>query len=282
MKTNVDLFVGVSITKEDWSLYNENLIASLLNIYNAFNGDCTAFIVLQDKSLHETISVHETYSWIYIQTTNVMGVSNARNLCIETSIKLNSHYLLFHDATIYWPLSTASFMYTYKSSGITPRVSVKFCELTALTSDELSYKNTVLIKTNPMYNTYVGSYLLEVGKIGQLRFDVNFGPGESTKFKSGEDVLFLFKYFRTDNHVIAPNDSSLAVYHPPRPKDYSKHLLYAYGQGALFRELFRSDFNFQLLLDFILFFGNASLRCLILRKNAFKIFWNRLKGFIGA
>lgn len=286
MKNNIELIIGVCVTKTDFDKYRNRLFQSLKNLYSAFKTNCVVYIVLQSDSACEISEGFYGEEWIKLVNIHYMGISNARNLCIEKAQSISAKYIIFHDASLYWTPSAAEFIFKYKEHPVTPCVNISFedhvephiCRGLTKHTNVMSSKIT---KNNPIYNSFVWSYLFRVADINSSRFDLNFGPGDSTIFKSGEDVLFLFEYFSKDKRVIMPRNSGVLISHPPRPGDFSKHLLYAYGQGALFRKLVKEHFNIRLLIDVVLFFGNAIFRCIMLRKNAFPILINRLKGFTG-
>lgn len=281
MRSNIELLIGVAITKNEWLLNKSKLLTSFDNLRSVFGDGCIAYIVVQDEDLKEQAFCESEEEWLYISWINTLGVSNARNICIEKSIEVKSTFLIFHDATIYWSLKAAKFVFNHRFSIETPKVNVIFDNPPMINSENDGYNDVVLGQADPMYNPYVWSYLLRVENINDIRFDTNYGPGANTLYKSGEDVIFLFDYFSKTNLVKVSGDKSVAVYHPPRPTDYSKHLLYAYGQGALFRVLIKKHLSFKLVIDCMLFFGNALFRCVLLKKNSFAILLNRLKGFIG-
>ncbi|MDK9606492.1 hypothetical protein [Lelliottia wanjuensis] len=281
MNKKIELLIGVTVTAKDWTFCKDKLLQSLINLHSVFGDECIVYVVLQDENIKDDFFPESDIDWIIIRKIKYMGVSNARNLCIEKSIECGAKHILFHDATIYWSYTAAQFMFDQKTKIETPKVHLCFSD------SHDSRKVTDLLtdvevrQINPIYNTYVGSYLLRVSNIKNNRFNNNYGPGSKTQYKSGEDVLFLFDYFKDNNLVVIPRSNNVVIYHPPRPSDYSKHLLYAYGQGALFRELLKNHKSGKLLLDCLLFFGNAFARCFFFKKNAFSILLNRLKGFIG-
>lgn len=211
-----------------------------------------------------------------IKHESFLGISNARNLCIEKAIELNCQFVLFHDASIFWTQVASEFI--YKNRYLTPKVNICF-------SDEVKKLNMYTFdgkksKVNPIYDTYVWSYLFKLKDIYSLQFNINFGPGENTVYKSGEDALFLFDVFnKKKSYKVYKSNENIVIYHPPRDSDFSKHLLYAKGQGKIFRILLNKYFSLFLLKDIILFFGNAMFRCLLLKKNSFKILIQRVSGF---
>jgi hypothetical protein len=130
---------------------------------------------------------------------------------------------------------------------------------------------------------YLWSTFLPVALVldSGARFDESIGPGEGTRLKSGEDVLFLAQ-------VVVANDVTRALrldsrtFHPARPRDFSKHLAYAEGQGSLFVRLLRSRMRRSLkaavLASFGLFLGNGLVRVLTFRKRSVVILGLRVRG----
>ncbi|AUY77095.1 hypothetical protein [Escherichia coli] len=284
MNYNVELFIGVCVTYDDFNKYKLQLLSSLKNLYNSFAGDCSVYIVIQSERCSFDYRYSYPTDWIEFYETDYFGISNARNLCIEACLRKNAKFIIFHDASIYWTKSAAEFIHRFRNNIETPRINLLFDKNYHMQHEfnhPLDIQNIRIEKCNPIYNSYVGGFLFRVSKIKELRFHLGFGPGKYTKCKSGEDVLFLFEYFERQNITLYPINRKIAVIHPPRPSDYSKHLLYAYGQGALFRFLVHKYKRMSLFYDLILFFGNALVRCLLFKKKSFQILYNRLKGFIG-
>jgi hypothetical protein len=134
-----------------------------------------------------------------------------------------------------------------------------------------------------LLSAYLCSTFLPVAQVldAAVRFDESIGPGESTCLKSGEDVLFL-------TQLVVANDATHALrfdaraFHPSRPRDFSKHLAYAEGQGSLFVRLLRSPMRTSLkavvFASFGLFLGNALLRVLTFRRRSARILALRLRG----
>ncbi|WP_336209831.1 hypothetical protein [Enterobacter sp. P82] len=281
MENNIELLIGVAITNKEWELHKFELKSSINNLRSVFGEGCIAYVVIQDESFTEQLFYQTEEEWLYISRIKMLGVSNARNMCIEKSIELKTTFLIFHDATIYWSIQASEFIHKYRFCRETPKVNIIFDSPKIVGVESNGSNDIAVVKADPVYNTYVWSYLLRVDNLKDLRFDTNYGPGVNTRYKSGEDVIFLFDYFSENNLVKVSSDKNVAVYHPPRPTDYSKHLLYAYGQGALFRKLIKKHLSTKIIVDCILFFGNAVFRCVLLKKNSLAILLNRLKGFIG-
>lgn len=273
----VDLFVGVCLTKADWLAHKKTLVRSFQNIVDAWGGAALVYTVLQgNKDLK--ISNADLPDYLHLFETDFMGVSKARNLCLERAKEIGAKFILFHDASIFWPKNSAEFISSNRSAS--PKVKVKFSDypikVNSLQSHEL-YGNQK--KVNPIYDTYVWSYLLKVADVSGIKFNESFGPGQSTHFKSGEDVLFLFDYLHKVNTRYVLEADDCFVFHPKRASNYDKHLTYASGQGKIFRLLLTKYPSFLLFRDFVLFFGNAIMRCLFFKPNAFRILKHRLFGF---
>lgn len=134
-----------------------------------------------------------------------------------------------------------------------------------------------------LLSTYLWSTFLPVPAVldPAIRFDESIGPGEGTRLKSGEDVLFLARVVAANGLTHALRFASPA-HHPARPRDFSKHLAYAEGQGALFVRLLRGPLRRSLkaavLASFGLFLGNGLLRVLLFRRRSVTILALRLRG----
>lgn len=274
----IELLVGVCVTRRDWHLYRKTLEESFYNIFYYWGNKCLVYIVVQGKDdslLLEGLSSDKSNVLFY--ETEEMGVSKARNNCIEKAIGLDVNYIVFHDASIRWPIESVKFLFENKDVLIPVKVRPHF----SLTNIELQDKEERKERdVNPIYDTYIWSYLLHVANLKGLRFDEEIGPGNNTTYKSGEDVLFLFDYFSIAQSFTVLECSTRFVYHPPRPENYEKHLIYAAGQGRLFRVLLNRYPSYGLIRDIILFFGNALVRCFLWKPKSMKILLLRLSGFI--
>jgi hypothetical protein len=130
---------------------------------------------------------------------------------------------------------------------------------------------------------YLWTVIVRGDMIREIRFNERIGPGETTVLKAGEDMLYFYeivKQNRISEFVVYPHG---LVYHPERPADLSKELLYARGQGALYRYLLTEldlpwGGRLNVLLMFTLFIGNALYRTAIFRHNGFRVLKERLRG----
>lgn len=278
----IDMLVGVCVTSDDWIKNRKKLLRSIENISSIWKENSFFYIVIQGGRDRERNSFKELSSPIEFFYTEFMGVSRARNRCIKKANDIGAKFILFHDATIYWPALTAKFFYLNRENSRTLKVKLAFSDIDDSRSDynsSLSSSSFSLKKVNPIYDTYVGSYLLNTRFLHGICFNEHFGPGQQTEFKSGEDVQFLFDFFSKKNDFFVLESSNDKIYHPPRHRDFSKHLLYASGQGRMFYLLLCKHISIRLLIDFVLFFGNAVVRCLFFKKNSFKILKCRIFGF---
>lgn len=274
---NNSLFVGLCATFSDFHKYKNQLTESFFNLDHAFNGNCFFYLVIQGDQFDLIDSDFGNIN-IEVKYESFLGISNARNLCIEKATDLKLQFVLFHDASIYWTKIAAEFI--FKNRDLTPKVNIYFSDNIKEVYNSDYNMNGEGRKVNPIYDAYIWSYLFKLEDVSKLKFNLNFGPGQRTHYKSGEDVLFLFDVFdRRKSYNIYESDKKITIYHPPREKNLSKHLLYAKGQGKIFQILLTRYLSFFILKDIILFFGNAIFRCLLLKKNSFKILLQRVSGF---
>jgi len=269
------LAVGFCALYDDWVKYQEQIIKSFNNLKEHWQGECFFFLAIQGYGEHN-IDVFDDDANIHVYYLSILGISNARNKCIEEANKLECKWIIFHDATIFWPHEAVKFIFEHKLSLVPPKIKLQFSD--SITEQPQLFDYTKR-KINPIYDTYVGSILYSIEDIGTLRFNENHGPGENTTYKSGEDVLFAFDYFTLKKNFEVLESDHLVIYHPPRPTNFEKHRLYARGQGRVFRLLLSKYFSFQLAVDTVLFFGNAVIRCMLFKKNSFSILRDRLAGF---
>ena len=261
----------------------ERLYASYKNLREAFNNDCIFLLVVQCENFNDIERQKNKIECKFgaeVIMTNVLNVSKSRNLGIIKSKEYKCSHVIFHDCSIFYPLNSCLFFSKYAQEDTTPKLKVDFSEKIEYSKHDV-LDNDFSIKVvniNPIYDSYVWSYLFKVEKLN-IYFDETIGPGNKTHYKSGEYVLFLFSYFLSIRSSEVKESNYLFVKHPPRPSDYSKHLLYAEGQGYLFRNLLFRYPSFRVVKGFLFFFANALFRTLIFRKNSLSILKLRLRGF---
>lgn len=276
-KDGIDLLVGVCLTQADWREYEKTLLLSFQHIVDAWGNNVLVFVVLQGKDNIEILNCNLPY-YLTLFHTEFMGVSSARNLCLERAKEIDAQFILFHDASIFWPRNSAEFIASNRFAR--PKVKVRFSKYLF----EQEYPKSYLFsgyqkKVNPIYDAYIWSYLFKVSDVARIKFNEAFGPGQNTRFKSGEDVLFLFEHLNEINTKFYFESDCCCVFHPKRSLSYDKHLTYASGQGKIFRVLVAKSPSFLLYRDLILFFFNAIMRCLLCKPNSFQILKNRIIGF---
>ena len=269
------IVIGFCALHQDWLYYNQRIVKSFENINSELSGKCVFLLAIQG----EGESVIDIPGLKNVKSTflSVKGISIARNWCIEQAIELKATWILFHDASIYWTKKSAKFIYMHRYSPIPIRLKLKFKSSVDDENDDFSFTE---IKINPIYKPYVCTILFDLSFIAKNRFDEDYGPGENTKYKSGEDVLFIHEYFSCLEKFNILESNSLSIYHPPRDNDFKKHLLYARGQGRVFRVLISKEKSFRIWIDFSLFIANALFRCMLFKNNSFSILRERIAGFL--
>lgn len=269
------LAVGFCALYDDWVKYQKQIIKSFDNLKENWQGECFFFLAIQGHGEHK-IALPQDDKYIHVYYLSILGISYARNKCIEEANKFNCKWIIFHDATIFWPQEAVEFIFKHRLSLEPPKIKLRFSDGIAKQPQLFEYTKR---KINPIYDTYVGSILYDLQCIGTLKFNENHGPGNNTTYKSGEDVLFSFDYFTSMKNFEVLESNHLAIYHPPRPTNFEKHRLYARGQGRVFRLLLSKHISFRLVVDSLLFIGNAITRCILFKKNSFSILRDRLAGF---
>jgi hypothetical protein len=132
---------------------------------------------------------------------------------------------------------------------------------------------------------YLWIHLIRGDMLSGIRFKERIGPGESTTLKSGEDMLYYYEIVKRNHLTKFMDFPDCHVYHPERPADLSKELLYARGQGAMYRHLIIDlglprGARIGLAFLFVLFLGNALFRVATFRRNGFGILKERLRGIL--
>lgn len=127
------------------------------------------------------------------------------------------------------------------------------------------------------FNTFLGCYFFKSSLVSSygLIFNENLGPAEDTYLKSGEDILFICKFFSKNkiyNYLFYPN---LKVLHPKRPADNSKTLMYLDGQAAVAKHCISShEFIFRIRLAMFVYF------CLFIVNGLKKFIFNEASGLL--
>ncbi|WP_312841796.1 glycosyltransferase family 2 protein [Stutzerimonas chloritidismutans] len=272
------LLVQVSVTESDFELYGKVLFCSLNNLVRKVKFAVSVILVYQSSGSGPSNLPGSLYG-LKIVVTPIFGVSAARNAGLDHARQHGYDYILFHDASVF---VTDSFV---ELVNIT--IAKNLCVSKGVvrwTSDLLSNPVTDFIiadgYANPIYDTYVGSYVFNVDFLSGMSFSNNLGPGSETVLKAGEDVVFLNKLFSYAGRVKLPVCKTAFINHLPRPADGSKRLMYAEAQGVLLRWMLNPKrVSLWGGIYFFAFFGNALFSCVLRRKNSFEILTLRLKGF---
>jgi hypothetical protein len=215
-------------------------------------------------------------------------LSVARNTGIDIAIEKSCTHIYFHDISV---TLTSAFV---------------DCVVRAITLDDLPFQaqpsfsvetecDVALYSTNiapaqafrvkpvfPAFNTYIWTYLFPVKVILGHRFNESIGPGATSDFLAGEDLLFLNSVLRDLDFMVYTSSLCPVVRHPPRTKDDPKHLIYARGQGYVYSYCAMRSQHVLGITYILLFFGNAILHVILLRKNSLPILHRRLFGSLQA
>lgn len=265
--------IAICLTEHDFNKFSSTIFQSIKNFEVGFNNDLDVFFRIQTKKNIEDFDLNQLKSFSY-SLTNYFSVSDARNYCIDYALSLNYKNIYFFDASIYMPPESAAFLYKcqFSSTGYIPRLEYSFSEPHGTNLK----KNYTVKKIYPISNPFVWTFLFPVSLLS-TRFDENLGPGEKTILKSGEDVLFLYDVLCGRRVLQSRNDY---VFHPPRGGDNTKRLIYAEGQGCLYKRLIFHKPHPFLFFYFFLFIINTFFLAITLRKNGPKILYYRLKGLL--
>lgn len=274
---NKKLLVGITCTENDFSLYKANLKKSLLSFYEKFNDNVSFLIVFQGTTSDDQILFFDLpKSLIEIKEVAYRSVSKARNEIIEYFLDGGYENLIFHDVSLVFLEDYLSWIMQNLGS-ILVSGNMRFND--SPLAQNISICGRVIAKYKPIQDLYVCAFVFS-SSLKLPRFDENYGPGENTIYKCGEDLLFMMSLMKLNpNAREFPKFEGIGVLHPARSGDYSKHLEYAEGQGKVYKILLVHDFNFLNLYQVMLFFSNALFRLITLKKNSPKILFLRIKGF---
>jgi hypothetical protein len=274
------LLVNVCLIDSDWARWRESLAGSLRNFHARFGREVKFYFVLQTKDgvRIDPGALGVPADQVEICSTERFSVSAARNRGISYAKAHGFDSIVFHDASLVFLPAACAFMRDHHRRGLL-RCGYAFDDPAAHVRGDGSRYETRMARINRRTTQYVWTYCFPVATL-TARFDERFGPGEDTLYNCGEDALFLRAYLAATPARRVLELASVGVVHPPRPRDYSKHLDYAYGQGKLYQLKLRSDPGPAMLMYAAAFFGNALLRALLLRRNAFQILRARIAGFL--
>jgi hypothetical protein len=288
------LHIVIPVVEHELRTFSNNLKILLENIgqSNINQINIQIHVILQSKNPQVPLEILKYEELdnikIKIHIVNFFSVSRARNYGIELipKNKNNFIYLLDNDAipgvsffnmvntcvTEDFPISAGRLIWKINDIKLMRKLTGK---------EHLCRKKSVY-KNN---NYFLGTYIIRGDLLENVRFNEKIGPADHTRIKSGEDVLFFYNLFNINNIKFIHVFNNSYVFHPPRPKDMSKQLLYAEGQGALYRHLLFSKklTNLQrigLIINFILFIGNSFFRVILCKPKSIAILRKRINGFI--
>ena len=279
------LAVIAPTVEADLTVFLNNLKKLELQLITA-DIDFLFVVIFQTKNAHLPLIFDGlTSKFCSVLRSTVLNVSHARNLGLEFIEKsLFEGRVLFLDSSIgfdrtVWKAYNSDQTSDFRLWFVT--VCWKNYDSTFNFSD-----NTVSFKkietTEVFYGAYVWSAFFTADLLKGLRFDERFGVGEDAVFQGGEDVLFIIGAFLKNK-----SQANLApycyVFHPPRALDFSKHLKYARGTGAMFGCLLSSHKPRLYRALFFVFFGlsicNSILRCVLFKKHAIQILKLKIIGY---
>jgi hypothetical protein len=280
----IRILIQVSITKDELAHYFDSLSTSIINLRSRDKIKTHTLIILQHEHKDSYDAKQYHFNDAEVIQTDILSASHARNIGIEYAIHNNFDGIIFHDASIEYPinfLDIASLAFAEHQSSLV-RANIQWKARRQNPGEEKPIKQLKLQKTTPnaIRHSYVWSYIFPVHNLTCIRFDTNLGPGRNTSYNCGEDVLFLLDYINHTKPLHLYTATNIAVRHHPRPSDMSKHLKYAKGQGALYRHLLKYyGKNFHIHMHFVLFCANSARLALLHGATGRKILYERLDGF---
>ncbi|MED0656408.1 hypothetical protein P4S75_03610 [Anoxybacillus ayderensis] len=288
------LHIVIPVVEHEVINFSDNLKILLENIEqsNMNQRNVQIHVILQSKNPQVPVEIkkYEQLDNIKIHMVNFFSVSKARNYGIELipKNKNNFIYLLDNDAipgisffnmvntciAEDFPISTGRIIWEINNVKLIKKVTGK----------EHIHKKKSVYKNN---NYFLGTYIIRGDLLENVRFNEKIGPANNTRIKAGEDVLFFYDLFSKNNIKFIHVFDNSYVFHPPRPKDMSKQLLYAEGQGALYRHLLFSKKltklqRIGLIINFILFIGNSFFRVILCKPKSIPILRKRFNGFFNS
>ena len=205
------------------------------------------------------------------------SVSHARNIGLDTlSHECEYMYFLDQDA-----LPTVSFLQQAKIN-MDNKLDVWSGKIfwTSDSCDHCLHEDSKSILLNSFFvpfTSFLGCYFFKSNLIvgHDIRFNENLGPAEDTYLKTGEDILFICEFFSKHQIFYYLSCPNLKVFHPKRPADNSKTLMYLDGQAAAAKHCITcQDLNFRIRLASLLYY------CLFIINGFKKFIFNETEGFL--
>lgn len=274
------MLVALTCTRSDFARYERRILVSLNNFISCFGGQVFFLIIYQDDSRGYSDAPRDFLSslpkdQVFFKKVSYLSVSRARNDAISYAKSNAFRSIVFHDASLIYTAEYLAWVNSWQGAELLS-CGYKFTDQSGF-SNSLLGEECVLFKD--FYDIFVWSYVFPV----QARFpffDERFGPGKSSIFASGEDFLFMRNFFRLNPEMrLFKKFSGVGILHPSRPRDFSKHLAYAEGQGKIHQVFLLEEKSLYAIWRCILFFGNAMLRVGMIKRNSWRILILRCKGF---
>ncbi|EKO3996543.1 TPA: hypothetical protein ACOJPC_002306 [Vibrio fluvialis] len=287
----------ILIEDVEFFISNIDYISKQWCIHVSSNNPPVFYVCLQTGQ-HEKIIIDackqklESKDNVILSVTEVLGVSAARNVCLDAIRPLDDDVCMFLDARIILTDSFFKAITSFKNSEqLAMKGEIVFCQ-TSVVSEIISSRgdtlNSLIVnnesnsttlpmkKLNLIKECTLSKWVFKKNILDDLRFNENFGPGRDTSVKSAEDVVFLFDFLSKYDFNIVFLSSKYQVFRENRPIDLSKHLLYAEGHGAILRFLLFKSFR-NYFFYFVLFFCN-SFRFILKGKSGLQVTKKRLLG----
>lgn len=203
------------------------------------------------------------------------NLSAARNEGISYALAEGFEHIYFHDASLICPAEMAVWLaHCERFPDANWRARAVFGD------QPWAPPLARLLRSSLPLFPWLWTYLFRVDALADIRFREDIGPGSGSPRLSGEDVLFLQAYF-SQPLAGGLRDMPVDIWHPARPADRSKHLTYAYGQGAMFRELLAAGGGVGVWTALLLFLANSLLGVLRQPGTGWRIWRLRYAGLIG-
>lgn len=261
--------------------YQQSLAASFENFASEF-GDSVQFVIVRQPvqgAVKQAPTLFDHCFEIVLIDVEYRSVSRARNEGIEFALANGFSHVCFHDVSLVF--SKAACRHFHGAYKELDRVFTVVPQFSTRPVDERPHAcagHVEIAGVSPLTNPYVWTYLIPVQMMRFIRFDVRFGPGDNTKYKAGEDLLFLYDVL-SEKDISTIHCPHAPVWHRPRDGSYTKHLLYARGQGRSLRMVIQKHGHVREHVHALLFFANSLLRVLTLRPKSLRILKGRLIGF---
>jgi hypothetical protein len=273
------LGIIIPLIEEELEGFFSSIKKVQLNLKLALINNYEILVVLQSKNNIKLPKIQN----LKFEITSFYSVSNARNIGLDRfQSNCDYIYLLDQDAVPSVELLIESKI----------NMDLKI----AIWSGKINWideTNNVLILSNNKFNnltpftipyrSFLGCYFFksELISFQKIRFNLHLGPGEDTKLKTGEDILFLCDYFSRNNINSYKSYPNLYVHHPQRPTNNHKTLLYLEGQIAIYKHLVANKkmlFKIRIgsIIYLFLFLANGFVKFLKLEENGLIILKRRL------